>query len=211
MTRAFALDLAHGRAVAVAIDAADDGPPDELAVARQFGPARAREFLAGRRALRAALADLGGDGGVAIGRGPRGAPLLPAGWVGSVSHKRDLAAGLVTVDRGWTVGLDLEARAPRPIDIARRVMTAREAAAVAALDDDARRRLVVRTFAIKEAVYKAIDPHLGRYVGFHEVALIDPRAEAAALEVPDAWGLEVEVTCQAQGDHWLATARARRR
>ncbi|MBK7073846.1 MAG: 4'-phosphopantetheinyl transferase superfamily protein [Myxococcales bacterium] len=214
MTRAFALELAYGRAVAVAIDDADAGPPEppeELALARQFGPARAREFLAGRRALRAALAELGGDAGVAIGRGPRGAPLLPAGWVGSVSHKRDLAAGLVTADRGWTIGLDLEARAPRPIDIARRVMTAREAAAVAALDDDARRRLVVRTFAIKEAVYKAIDPHLGRYVGFHEVALRDPRADAAIVEVPDAWGLEVEATCQAHGDHWLATARARRR
>ena len=121
------------------------------------------------------------------------------------------SAHLAVPGLGQMRGLDLEARAPRPIDIARRVMTAREAAAVAALDDDARRRLVVRTFAIKEAVYKAIDPHLGRYVGFHEVALRDPRADAAIVEVPDAWGLEVEATCQAHGDHWLATARARRR
>ena len=45
MTRAFALELAYGRAVAVAIDDADAGPPEppeELALARQFGPARAR-------------------------------------------------------------------------------------------------------------------------------------------------------------------------
>lgn len=207
----FALELAHGQAVAVAIVDAEVGLPEEEALARQFGPARAREFLAGRRALRAALAALGGDGGAAIGRGPRGAPILPPGWVGSVSHKRDLAAGLAAPDRGWTIGLDLEARAPRPIDIARRVLTEAEAAAVAALDDDARRRLVVRAFAIKEAVYKAIDPHLGRYVGFHEVALRDPRAGEVDLVVPDGWGLEVEARCQAHGDHWLATARARRR
>ena len=86
MTAGFTLELAHGRAVALAIVDADDGaaPPDEQALAGQLGPARAREFLAGRRALRAALADLGGDGAIAIGRGPRGAPQLPAGWVGSV-------------------------------------------------------------------------------------------------------------------------------
>jgi len=214
VTAGFTLELAHGRAVALAIDAGDAdaaAPPDEQALAGQLGPARAREFLAGRRALRAALADLGGDGAVAIGRGPRGAPQLPAGWVGSVSHKRDLAIGLVATDRGWTIGIDLEVRAPRPIDIARRVLTAGEAAALAALDDDARRRRVVRTFAIKEAVYKAIDPHLGRYVGFHEVALADPRDDGAALIVPDGWGLEVEVACQAVDAHWVATARARRR
>ena len=61
MTAGFTLELAHGRAVALAIDAGDAdaaAPPDEQALAGQLGPARAREFLAGRRALRAALADL---------------------------------------------------------------------------------------------------------------------------------------------------------
>ena len=40
MTRAFALELAYGRAVAVAIDDADAGPPEppeELALARHYG------------------------------------------------------------------------------------------------------------------------------------------------------------------------------
>jgi hypothetical protein len=56
VSRRFALDLIHGRAVAVVI-AGDDGEgnlPEEVAAAAHLGPARRREYLAGRRALRAA-------------------------------------------------------------------------------------------------------------------------------------------------------------
>ncbi|MBK9031914.1 MAG: 4'-phosphopantetheinyl transferase superfamily protein [Myxococcales bacterium] len=213
MTAPFALELAHGRAVAVAVDDAVDGNhPDERVAAARYRDGRAREFLAGRRALRAAIAELGLAPALGpIDADPRGAPLLPPEVVGSISHKATLAIALAAPAQGWTIGIDLELRAPRATDISRRVLTPPEQAALAHLVPDEQRRAVVRTFAIKEAVYKAIDPYLGRYVGFHEVALRDPRADAAIVEVPDAWGLEVEVACAAHDAHWIATARARRR
>src|SRR6185503_7008394 len=102
-----------------------------------------------------------------IPRDDRGAPVMPPGWLGSASNKAELSAALVARDdgSGLRIGVDLEhAREPR-MPIERRVLTARELAALAD------RRDVTRTFAIKEAIYKAIDPFVRRYVGFLEVEL----------------------------------------
>ncbi len=70
------------------------------------------------------------------------------------------------------VGVDLEHRPTardlaRP-SIARRILTAPELDALAELDADplAQRERVILSFAIKEAVYKAIDPTVQRYVQF---------------------------------------------
>ncbi|MEZ4402251.1 MAG: 4'-phosphopantetheinyl transferase superfamily protein [Kofleriaceae bacterium] len=215
--RAFALDLPHGRAVAVAIgeagdvdDAGDASPAAERAAAARYGDRRAREYLAGRRALRAALADLGVGPIDAIAADDRGAPRLPPTVVGSISHKGSLAIAVAAPAEGWTLGIDLEARAPRRVDISRRVLTPAEAAAVAHLDADGRARAVLRTFSIKEAVYKAIDPYLRRYVGFLEVE-VHQRDGGVVVVAPDAWGLTIAAACQAHDDHWIATARARRR
>jgi enterobactin synthetase component D len=149
---------------------------------------------------RAALCDALGFA-VEIGRDDRGAPVMPAGWLGSASHKAEHAAGLVLRDdgAGARIGVDLElARAPR-MPIERRVMTPRELAALAD------RRDITRTFSIKEAIYKAIDPFARRYVGFLEVELAfagELCTVATALPFAiDAWWCE-------QDGFWLATARA---
>lgn len=210
MSRLFALDLVHGRAVAVAIGAGhDDNPAEEQVAAERFGPVRRGEYLAGRRALRAALADLGAPHPAPIGASERGAPVVPAPLVGSISHKGEVALALASRAAGWTVGVDLERRAPRAIDLSSRVLTEAELAALAGLDGDARGRAVLRAFAIKEAIYKAIDPFLGRYVGFREVA-VWPGADGVLVEAPPTWGLEVEAACVAVDDYWVASARARR-
>ena len=124
---------------------------------------------------------------------------MPAGWLGSLSHKRERAAALVAPDdgSGARIGLDLEdAREPRqPIE--RRVLTARELAALAS------RRDVTRVFAIKEAIYKAIDPFVRRYVGFLEVEI-----EIATGAVTTALPFRIETwSCERDG-FWIATARA---
>ena len=83
--------------------------------ARVAGAARRASFIGGRVALRAALAALGADAGSGpspILSTPRGAPALPAGFVGSVSHKRELAVAIVGA-RGrptprTTLGIDVE-------------------------------------------------------------------------------------------------------
>jgi len=86
-----------------------------------LAPARQREFVAGRGALREAL---GQD--VAILPDDRGAPILPAGWVGSISHKGALAAALVARADGARIGVDLEVAAPSRMPIERRVLGARD-------------------------------------------------------------------------------------
>jgi enterobactin synthetase component D len=213
----WSLALAHGRVVAIAVDAdpvaiADLHADEQTAVAA-LAPGRRPEWIAGRRALRAALRAVGGDGaaGGPLLTDDRGAPRLPAGLVGSISHKRALAVALAAGDDGWRVGVDLEALAPRRFDIAPRVLTAAERAALAGVTGLARDHAVLRAFALKEAVYKAIDPFLRRHVGFLEVEVWPDDAGGAVVEGAPAWGLAIEATWQERDEHVLCTARARRR
>lgn len=201
------LGLAHGSCVIVELADADAAlgqlAPLEQQHAGERSPIRRREFVAGRTALHLALDSTLGTvpGAVApILSDDRGAPVLPAGWVGSISHKGDLAAALVApVGRGH-IGLDLEVAAPPRQDIARRILTPREQAM---LPD--RGRAVTLRFAIKEAIYKAIDPYVRRYVGFTEVELdITDDTVAVSTELPFA----IEATWREHAGHWLATARA---
>ncbi len=149
----------------------------------------------GRAALREALAmpDL------EVPRDDRGAPVMPAGWLGSISHKRTRAVALVARDdgSGARIGVDLERAAEPRTAIEHRVLRPAE---LAALRD---RREVTLYFAIKEAIYKAIDPFVRRYVGFTEVE-IDLATRTVTSELP----LAIEIWWCERDDHWLATARA---
>jgi enterobactin synthetase component D len=192
------LELGEGAALEAALAAL---PEAERAHAARLGPARRREFVAGRAALHVALGDAGGDREAPILADDRGAPRLLPGWVGSVSHKGGLAAALVApAGDGW-VGVDVELAAPPRADIARRILTPREQARV-----PDRGRAVTLRFSIKEAIYKAIDPHLRRYVGFTEVEL---ELAGEACTVAHALPLAIEAAFCEHAGHWLATARAR--
>lgn len=172
---------------------------DEQRRAAELPALRRRAYVAGRTALHLAL-----GGGEAIASDDRGAPVLPAGWVGSVSHKGARAAALIAAAGDGFVGIDLEVAAAPRGDIARRILTAREQAALAD-----RGRAVTRSFAIKEAIYKAIDPYERRYVGFLEVELEFAADGGVAVRSPLPYA--IEATWREHAGHWLATARARRR
>lgn len=183
-------------------------PEEEQAVARLLAGPRRRDFITGRAALHAAFdsrPQLSTDLSPAFLPDDRGAPVLPPGWVGSVSHKGPRAAALVAPDHvGW-IGIDLELAAATRYDIARRILTAREQAQ---LPD--RGRAVTLRFAIKEAIYKAIDPTLRRYVGFTEVEL-DLGPGDGTCTVTSDLPLVIEAAWTEHAGHWLATARATRR
>jgi 4'-phosphopantetheinyl transferase EntD len=153
-------------------------------------------FAAGRRALCEALGET-----VEIGRDDRGAPIVPRGH-GSIAHKAGpdrVIAAAIAADH--LVGIDVERAVPPRQAIERRILTPRE---LAALGDD--RRQVSLVFAIKEAIYKAVDPVVRRYVGFTEVEL-----DLAARTVTSALPLDIDVwwTELSQPEPlWLATARA---
>lgn len=203
------LETPHGLCVLVDIEDVEGTllalPAEERAHAQTLAEIRRREHAAGRFALHHALADFT----TPILIDDRGAPMLPDGWTGSVSHKGTRAGALVAPfdASGAYVGLDLERAAPPKIDIARRVLTPRELGELAG-DELARGRAVTLRFAIKEAIYKAIDPYLRRYVGFTEVELdLDGDACLVRTELPFA----IEATWREHEGFWLATARARRR
>ena len=169
-------------------------PELERARAAALSPNRRREFIAGRTALHLAL---GSD--AAILSDDRGAPALPPGWVG----RRDQRGGelaLVAPAGTGHIGVDLEHAAAPRTDIARRILTPREQAQLPDRD-----RAVTLRFSIKEAIYKALDPYVRRYVGFTEVEL---EFAGDAVTVTTALPFAIAATWREHAGYWLATARA---
>lgn len=187
--------------------------PDEATLARALHVGRQPAFVGGRLALRAALAPYVPDAAqIALLRTPRGAPTLPDAITGSVSHKSSRAVALVAPRTEFLrhVGVDLERRPiatdlSRP-SIARRILTDQEQDMLSVWTSDAlaHREQVLVYFAVKEAVYKAIDPlpPVQRYVGFREVALMptatkpDSGSMAVTLHVPELADSSVQVAAQ---------------
>jgi len=173
--------MAHGVLSAVHIpDAPDPVPddvlarlhPDEAAHARTLRKYRQVQFVGGRLALRQALEQMGAPTAAALSD-DRGAPVLPKGFVGSISHKRDLAVAMVARAAHGSVGVDLEDYAPARNGIADRILVPEEIEVIGTLPEDRRWIALVLRFSIKEAIYKALDPFVRRYVDFHE-AIVHP-------------------------------------
>ena len=92
MPRSSPVETPHGRCVVLELD--DEDAPSligtEQLIAAPFSPTRRREIAAGRAALRSVLGQE-----IEILKDDRGAPVLPAGFTGSLSHKGPRAAAIV--------------------------------------------------------------------------------------------------------------------
>lgn len=206
------IEHAHGiLAVVDDIVALDALHPEEIARAHDFREIRRASFIAGRSALSVALAALGLSDRPSIGSDERGAPILPSGYVGSVSHKGGRAVALVAVDEGFDLGVDVERAVPARRGIDRLVLTESELARVRDPLE------VIASFSLKESIYKAIDPRVRRYVGFHEAEVTLPPLGStfahAAVTLTLAHGEEapeLEATIARLDDFIVTTARARR-
>jgi enterobactin synthetase component D len=217
---AFDLTLEHGACVGVripqgpALDALAEAvlSPEERARAAEMPALRRRTWVGGRAAIREALARAG-VAPVAVTSDARGAPVLPAGVAGSITHKEGLAAALVARESSARVGVDVELDIVRAQDIASRVLTLDEIIEVAQLDASARAREVLLRFSAKEAVYKALDPFVHRYVGFREVA-VSPLGDGTARVTAGLPGHEgrfaIEVRWRRFDGIVLTTARVER-
>jgi enterobactin synthetase component D len=206
------IEHAHGiLAIVDDIVALDALHPEEIARAHDFKEIRRASFIAGRSALSVALAALGLTDRPSIGSDDRGAPVLPAGYVGSVSHKGGRAVALVAVDEGFDLGVDVE-RAIAPRDgVDRMVLTDGELARVRDPIE------VIASFSLKESIYKAIDPRVRRYVGFREAEVLLPQLGSAFAHASVTLTLahgeaspQLEATIARIDDFIITTARARR-
>ncbi|MFU8776626.1 MAG: 4'-phosphopantetheinyl transferase family protein [Roseovarius sp.] len=140
----------------------------ETAAMARAVPARRREFAAGRRAARMALASLG-HAPAAIPMAPDRAPLWPEGVTGTISHGAGVCLALLGRSEDWAgLGLDLEPALPLPADSVATICTPAEQAALA---QDPGSLLSRRLFCAKEATYKAQYGHSRRLLSFHDLEI----------------------------------------
>jgi len=184
---------------------------EERVHARTLSGHRQVEWVGGRLALHRAIRQLGIGSGPIL-TGPRGEPLLPPGVAASVSHKRGLAVALAARGVHGTLGIDIEDLAPPRPTIASKVLRPEELDIVDALSPDRRWIAILLRFSLKEALYKALHPHLNRYVGFMEARVdldLDGTADITLhLEEPRP-DLSVSARYRWQEERVLAAVRIR--
>jgi len=79
--------------------------------------------------------------------------------------------------------------------------------------EEHRRRTVILHFSLKEALYKAIDPLVGRHVAFHEASItpLPDGSASIALACPRTTGPSPSTAFWTEvEDHFLTTARVQR-
>jgi 4'-phosphopantetheinyl transferase EntD len=163
--------------------------PEEAAAVANAVDKRRREFATGRNCARVALGRLGVPP-VPIVRGERGAPVWPAGIVGSITHCDGYRGVAVARDRDvLTVGIDAEPNEPLPNGVLDSVSLAAERTRLALLDAAVPGVCWDRLlFSAKESVYKAWFPITGRWLGFEEADVTihpdDGGFEARLLAAP---------------------------
>ena len=138
--------------------------------AGSVAPVRARQFAAGRKVAHIALERIG-VGGCEIPRSGR-LPVWPPSTVGSIAHTTTMATAIVAPATGHDgLGIDVESMTAVSSQVAERVLNAAERAW---LPGPEWRTMV---FSGKEAVYKAVYPLTGEFLGFGDVELVvDPQA-----------------------------------
>ena len=156
------------------------GPADDRAlldaeaasISSQLGTVR-RASGAARIVGRALMTQLG-VAPCAIPKSEDGAPVWPAGVVGSFAH--DDAIAIAAVGRASiaaSVGVDIEPAAMLPSDVRDLVVTPAEQARIG--DDPYGGRLL---FAVKEAVYKAVHPLDRTFLEYPEIEVDLQRGQA---------------------------------
>lgn len=159
---------------------AEDGDPDdrlypeELEAVRRAVEKRRREFAAGRRAARAALAALGFAGGpIPVGRARQ--PVWPPDALGSIAHSgRHAAAVAARRRRIAALGLDVESDRDYEADLRERIASPDEWdawSATSLADGRTVERSAGAIFVAKEAVYKAVFPRTSEFLEFRDVRL----------------------------------------
>ncbi|MFI6054721.1 4'-phosphopantetheinyl transferase [Streptomyces violascens] len=160
-------------------DPADPAPlfPEEERLVADAVPERRREFSTVRACARTALSRLGAPRTPLL-PGSRGAPLWPAGVVGSMTHCEGYrAAAVARAADVTTIGVDAEPNRPlRERGVLELVTLPQERYQIDSLSAQRPEvcwdRLV---FSAKESVYKAWYPLTGRFLDFDEALLsIDP-------------------------------------
>lgn len=138
--------------------------PEEAAALRNAVAKVRRQSGAARAVARTLFRQLGIPA-CPILKADSGAPIWPAGVVGSLAHDSTLAvAAVARNNHGLSIGIDIEADAPMPAELADLVATQSERRRYASSVLNSR-----QLFVVKEAVYKASFPIDGKFLDFQDV------------------------------------------
>lgn len=149
--------------------------PDEERALSRVVVKRRRAAGAARIVARQLLSQLG-HVGCSLPKAPSGAPVWPAGVVGSLAHDDEVAvAAVATVDRIAALGIDVEPAEELPPDLIDIVATPQERLGIG--DQLYLGRLL---FVAKEAVYKAVYPLDATFLEHHDVE-VDFAAHKATI------------------------------
>lgn len=188
----------------------DDLHAEERAEAAALAGRRRTEWIGGRLAFWRAAAELGVPRG-SLRTGTRGEPVLPAVIAGSISHKESLAVALVARGDAGSVGVDLEPMAPARPAIEDVALREDERAALRATPEEDRWERLLVAFTLKEALYKALHPHLGRYVRYDEAAVVfgTSGVPEIRLHLDGGAAFGTDLLIERLPDHLIACVRAR--
>lgn len=147
--------------------------PEEAAMLPARRPAARRASGAARALVRHLLA-AEGLAAAAIGRGPAGDPVWPAGFTGSIAHDDEVAVCAIARKADIpSLGIDIEPAEPLPDEIAALAVTPGDI--LAGTDPRLATRLL---FSAKEAVYKAVYPLDGEVLEYEHIRIDLARGKA---------------------------------
>jgi 4'-phosphopantetheinyl transferase EntD len=148
--------------------------PEERAIVARAVPKRQREFASGRMAAHRLFDRLGLPRRPVLADAHR-APIWPADGVVSISHTgRWAAAAYAPKSRATGLGIDIETRGRVTARLMKMVLTQTE---IERCDHGRDVELATLLFSAKESIYKAVQPLLQGFIGFHEVE-IEPQHDA---------------------------------
>lgn len=167
-----------------------DLDPAEASLVAGSVAKRQREFSSARYAAHQA-SQLLGQIAKPLLRDDERRPLWPSRLCGSISHSTVLAGALVTDAAAvGGIGLDIETAGRVENGLLDRLLTEREQRA---LDGDP-----ARLFSAKEAVYKAVNPRLGRYIDFRDVEVLPSSTDIGSFRMRYV-GAQVEERIMEEG------------
>lgn len=146
--------------------------PGERVRFERVEPARARDWLLGRAALKAALRRLGAAEDTSTVSFPH--PRL------SLTHAGGLAFAAATTSPAAGLGIDWEPRAELRPGAARLFLSADERRLFGRLPEARRAEALLRLWCIKEALFKADPANAGRFVGEYRVGSLEPAGQGTA-------------------------------
>jgi enterobactin synthetase component D len=130
---------------------------------------RKLEYLAGRYIATKLLIESGYQGEIIIGMDSDRSPIWPDGWIGSISHTKNLVSAAVASKKhllGLGIDSEIIMTSNRSEQVWKRVLTGSE------LSKELTPEWITLVFSAKESIYKCIRPLCGQFFGFSDAEII---------------------------------------